>query len=143
MANAIFILLLTIFPYALFAQCCPKAGTFAIFPLTLPKQPFEVIVTEPLYFYNEPCKSDSKGPVAPKSNSPYPPGTYLLKGPPGFVTEGQCLPYSQGETSVWFLVNQGYFHPGGTNMLDSLPPNVRSPICYDHIRYKKSRDNFI
>jgi hypothetical protein len=149
MVIAIFSLLLTIFPYALFAlcnpNCCPKPGTFGIFPITL-HSPMVITVTNTLEFYKEPCKT------TPSANTiPLPPGTTItLSGSGSFVTEGQCLPYSKGETSVWFITTQGYFFTGDTNIFDlhsnliphpdpAVPAGQNSGRCYCHIRYSSNQ----
>jgi|SRR5436305_6179859 len=118
MAIAIFMLLLTIFPYALFAQCnpncCPAPLTFGIYPPPPSKQ--TLITTKTLLLHDEPCDTGLKTDLLS--------GTYSLTG---FVTEGQCLSTSTGYTSIWLLINQKY-------VLDELN-HLTSPKCYcGHVR---------
>ncbi|GBB99443.1 hypothetical protein RclHR1_03520023 [Rhizophagus clarus] len=130
----IFMLLLTIFPYALFApctppNCCPTPGTFEIFPITLPK-PITITVTNTLEFYNEPCKTIKA------TAAPVPPGTTItLSGSGSFVTEGQCLPFSKGESSIWLFTTLGYLFTGDTNIFDlNLTPVTKIQAkCYCHV----------
>jgi hypothetical protein len=48
------------------------------------------------------------------------------------------LVVKNGQTSMWFLVDQGYFHPDGTDLLDKLALYYvaikTSAKCYDHKR---------